>query len=68
MTENEISIARDKMQAYVGFALHPSCSKKKEFYTGAAAAINDLLCTLGHGAKVLDLMQMLNDAEAEKGD
>lgn len=62
MTDKEITTARDKMQTYVGFANHPATDRvRKQYYKGAAAAINDLLCSLGHGDAVADLIDALND-------
>lgn len=61
MTDKEINIARDKMQTYVSFATYQPRIQKAQFFEGAAAAINDLLCDLGHGDAVEDLIEILND-------
>lgn len=56
MTEKEIKIARNCMENHLNFASQAALSdKKREFYRGAAAAINDLLYHLGCGDAVTDL-------------
>ena len=60
MTTKEIEIARSNMETYLNFANSPSVGEKQqEFYRGAAAAINDLLCRIGQGDAVSDLANRL---------
>ena len=48
------------MEVYIAFAtLQKQRQDLKDFYNGAAAAINDLLCRLGHGDNVCDLVEQL---------
>ncbi len=63
---NFVVIARSRMENYIDFVAYPTLSTSdKRFYAGAAAAINDLLCEIGYGAAVEDLVLRLHDAEAE---
>lgn len=60
MTTEEIEIARQKMESYVLFAENKGVREElKTFYRGAAAAINDLLCSLGYGDEVSYLIERM---------
>ena len=64
MTEKEIKIVRNCMETHLNFASQAALSdKQREFYRGAAAAINDLLCHLGCGNAVMNLALRLQTGD-----
>lgn len=64
MTREEIQTAKQSMEQYVLFMQAPGQTKQlKEFYQGAASAINDLLCRLGHGDEVCELAECIQKDE-----
>ena len=60
MTKEEILIAKQSMEMYAIFMKIPGQTQQiNAFYQGAASAINDLLCRLGHGDEVRELAERL---------
>lgn len=62
MTDEEIRVARSSMQTYILFTRAQGVTpKRRAWFGGAAAAINDLLCRLGKGEAVADLAEELEE-------
>lgn len=60
MTGEEIQVAKQSMEQYILFMQTSGLKTQvKDFYCGAAAGINDLLCRLGYGHEVAELAEAL---------
>lgn len=56
-----VVIARKRMSNYIAFVENPNTPlSDQQYFTGAAAAINDFMCSIGYGDSVLDLLDHLN--------
>ena len=56
MTDQEIKVARESMETYIGFAnALKNNPKARTFYIAAATAINDFLARVGAGDFIYDL-------------